>query len=333
MGGDHGPCVTVPAAVQALLHFPHLNIQLIGREQEIADQLRLIPKKQLMELLPRFKIIHTPEVINNHVQPSKALRNSANTSMRVALECVKSHRADACVSGGNTGALMALSKYLIKTFPGIERPALVSALPSQTGQRVWLLDLGANLSIDEKTLFQLAIMGAALAELHLTDKPRVALLNVGEEETKGREEIKLCAEQLKQVDFIQFKGFVEGNYILQDTTDVIVCDGFTGNVCLKTSEGIAQMILEQVSAQLSTSRIRRLLVKLLLPNMLTLFKKLNPDQYNGASLLGLQGIVIKSHGSADKIAMVNAIAEAIHEVEHQFPEKLSQRLVLLKEHQ
>ncbi|EDP57293.1 fatty acid/phospholipid synthesis protein [Vibrio sp. AND4] len=254
--------------------------------------------------------------------------------MRMAIDLVSDNEADACVSAGNTGALMALSRFVLKLLPGIERPALVSSLPTISGQRTWMLDLGANVSCDADSLFQFAVMGSALAEEHLGRPPRVALLNIGAEEIKGNDVVKCCAEMLSQTDTINFVGYIEGNQILHDAADVIVCDGFVGNVCLKASEGTAQLFIEKLKSSLMASTIKGWIARKLFSRLFNELKTLNPDQYNGASLLGLRGIVIKSHGSADVSAIVNALGEAVHEVKRQVPSRISDRLeaVLLERH-
>ncbi len=283
---------------------------------------------------PRLTIVHTEKVISNSEKPSLALRNSQNSSMRTAIDLVSEQKADACVSGGNTGALMALSRFVLKLLPGIDRPALVSALPTVSGEKTWMLDLGANVSCDADSLFQFAVMGSALAEQHLGRPSRVAILNIGAEEIKGNDLVKRCAEMLSQTDAINFVGYIEGNQILHDVADVIVCDGFVGNVCLKASEGTAQLFIEKIKASMMASTIKGWIVRKLFSRLFNELKTLNPDQYNGASLLGLRGIVIKSHGSADVSAVVNALGEAVHEVKRQVPSRISDRLeaVLLERH-
>ncbi len=330
MGGDFGPQVTVPAAVQALLHNPALKVILIGDHAEISSQLSLLNHASH----PRIQIVHSDHVIANDTQPAKALRRSMGSSMRVALELVAKGEADACVSAGNTGALVGLSRYLIKLLPGVDKPALVSMLPTRMGNKSWLLDLGANVACDADTLFQFAVMGTVLAEQHNVASPRVALLNIGEEDIKGNDLVKQCAEQLSQSPDVNYSGYIEGDQIYSAMADVIVCDGFVGNVCLKTSEGVARMFIESLRSAVGQNPIRRWFAKWLFADLITEFKQLNPDQYNGASLLGLRGIVVKSHGRADIAAFATAINEAVHEVKHQIPTKISDRLeaVLLERH-
>ncbi|QXO18219.1 MULTISPECIES: phosphate acyltransferase PlsX [Vibrio] len=330
MGGDFGPRVTVPAAVQALSHFPELKVTLIGDQTEIAQQLSLLG----YESDARLCILHSDRVISNSEKPSLALRHCQGSSMAMAIDQVAEGQAHACVSAGNTGALMALSRFRLKLLPGIDRPALVSALPTASGGKVWMLDLGANVSSDADSLFQFAVMGAALAEQHLSRIPRVAILNVGAEEIKGNDLVKRCSGMLQQTNAVNFIGYIEGNQLLTDAADVIVCDGFVGNICLKTCEGTAQLFIDKLKSKFLASSIKGWIARKLFSELFTELKTLNPDQYNGASLLGLRGIVIKSHGSADVSAVVNAISEAVHEVKRQVPSRISDRLeaVLLERH-
>ncbi|NIY82109.1 phosphate acyltransferase PlsX [Vibrio hepatarius] len=330
MGGDFGPRVTVPAAVQALSHFPELKVVLLGDQTAITTQLSILGYKPDA----RLSIDHCDRVISNSEKPSLALRNSNGTSMGSAIDAVAQGKADACVSGGNTGALMALSRFRLKLLPGIERPALISALPTISGNKTWMLDLGANVSSDADSLFQFAVMGSALAEQYLQRPPRVAILNIGAEEIKGNDLVKRCAEMLSSTQSVNFVGYIEGNQLLHDAADVVVCDGFVGNVCLKACEGTAQLFIDKLKSSMISSSIKGWIARKLFSGLFNELKTLNPDQYNGASLLGLRGIVIKSHGSADVEAVTNAIGEALHEVKRQVPSRISDRLeaVLLERH-
>lgn len=330
MGGDFGPRVTVPAAVQALSLFPELKVILVGDRESIAAQLP--PPGELDGA--RLRILHSDQVVSNSEKPSLALRHRLGSSMGLAIDCVAKGDAQACISGGNTGALMALSRFRLKVLPGIDRPALVSALPTLSGGTTWMLDLGANVSGDADSLFQFAVMGSALAEQHLNRPAKVALLNIGEEEIKGNDLVKQCAEMLKATNAVDFIGNIEGNQLLNGIADVIVCDGFVGNVCLKTCEGTAHLFIDKLKTQMFDSSIKGWIAKKLFAGLFSELKTLNPDQYNGASLLGLRGIVIKSHGHADVSAVVNAISEAAHEVKKQVPNRISDRLeaVLLERH-
>lgn len=330
MGGDFGPQVTVPASVQALSYYPSLKLILVGDQSQITENLLALK----FESDPRISIIHTTTVISNDMRPSHALRFNSDSSMRLALDLVAKGEANACISAGNTGALMALSRMMLKLLPGIDRPALVTALPSVSEKPAWLLDLGANVSVDADTLFQFAVMGSVLAEARLGRKPRVALLNIGEEEIKGNDLVKRCAEMLKQTTEIDYIGYIEGDQLYNDKTDVIVCDGFVGNVCLKTSEGVARLVLNKMKFNVSNNKFKQILIKWLLGDLFNSLNTLNPDHYNGASLLGLRGIVVKSHGNADISAFQCAIKEAVYEVERQLPQKICDRLeaVLVERH-
>jgi glycerol-3-phosphate acyltransferase PlsX len=330
MGGDFGPRVTVPAAVQALSRFPALKVILVGDRNAITFQLSQLGYSDNS----RLSIVHSDQVISNSEKPSLALRRFMHSSMGMAIDLVADGVADACVSSGNTGALMALSRFRLKLLPGIDRPALVSALPTASGKRIWILDLGANVSCDADSLFQFAVMGSALAEEHLGHQARVAVLNVGEEEIKGNDFVRRCADMLKQTQSIHFVGNVEGNQLFNDIADVVVCDGFVGNVCLKSCEGTAQLFIDKLKTRMFGSSIRGWIARKLFSDLFIELKTLNPDHYNGASLLGLRGIVVKSHGSADISAFVNAIGEAVHEIKKQVPSRISDRLeaVLLERH-
>ena len=330
MGGDFGPRVTVPAAVQALSHFPELKVILTGDQTTITALLSSLGYQPNSRLVVK----HSDRVISNSEKPSLALRHSDGTSMSLAIDAVAKGEADACVSGGNTGALMALSRFKLKLLPGIERPALISALPTVSGSQTWMLDLGANVSSDADSLFQFAVMGSALAEQYLQCPPRVAILNIGAEEIKGNDLVKRCAEMLSQTNSVNFVGYIEGNQLLTDVADVVVCDGFVGNICLKACEGTAQIFIDKLRSSMIAMSIKGWIARKLFSGLFNDLKTLNPDQYNGASLLGLRGIVIKSHGSADVDALVNAIGEALHEVKRQVPSRISDRLeaVLLERH-
>jgi glycerol-3-phosphate acyltransferase PlsX len=231
------------------------------------------------------------------------------------------------VSAGNTGALLAMARYVLKTLPGVKRPALISSLPTYDNKKVFLLDLGANIHQCPDTLFQFAVMGSVMAkEVVCIDSPRVALLNVGEEEIKGTDHLKKTAEKLSQCDSINYVGFAEGNDIFSGKADVIVCDGFVGNVALKTIEGVAKLIISKLRALSEKSFFSKMLIGLLMPGIRKLFSKMNPDHYNGASLVGLRGIVVKSHGNASERAFYSAIKEAVKESQRQVPHKIKDKV-------
>jgi phosphate acyltransferase len=323
MGGDHGPHVTVPAALQALKSHSQLNIILVGDKTEIERHLQ----HSAGIFLSRIQIIHTTEVVTMCDRPVFALRAKKNSSMRLALELVRDGKAQACVSAGNTGALMAMAKVLLKTLPGVDRPALVSSLPSMTGKPVYLLDLGANVSCDSETLFQFAVMGSVLFEaVHKTARPKVALLNVGVEEVKGNDQVQQAAQLLHHTEQVNYRGFVEGDEIYTGNVDVIVCDGFVGNITLKTSEGIAKLLVSELKRGLKQGLFVRFLSKLIAPRIQAVLSKMNPDHYNGASLIGLRGIVVKSHGNADEAAYLQAVNLAVTEAKRRLPEMIKDRL-------
>jgi glycerol-3-phosphate acyltransferase PlsX len=323
MGGDHGPHVTVPAAVQALKSHISLKMIFVGDKTEIQQHLQDLSKS----VLSRIQIIHTTEVVAMCDRPVFALRSRKNSSMRLALELVRDGKAQACVSAGNTGALMAMAKVLLKTLPGVDRPALVSCLPSMTGKPVYLLDLGANVSCDSETLFQFAVMGSVLFEaVHKKSRPKLALLNVGVEEVKGNDQVQQAAQLLRHTDQVNYTGFIEGDEIYTGNVDVIVCDGFVGNITLKTSEGIAKLLVTELKRGLNQGLFVRFLSKLIAPRIQTVLSKMNPDHYNGASLIGLRGIVVKSHGNADEVAYLQAINLAVTEAKRRLPEMIKDRL-------
>ena len=326
MGGDFGPCVTVPAALQALASHSHLSLLLVG----IPDNITPLLAKADSSLLGRLQVIPAESVIASDARPSQAIRGSRGSSMRIALELVKEGRAQACISAGNTGALMGLAKLLLKPLDGIERPALMTVLPHQQRGKTVVLDLGANVDSDSEMLVQFAIMGAVMAEEVLDiANPRVALLNIGQEETKGLESIRSAASTLKASDSINYIGYVEGNDLLTGKTDVLVCDGFVGNVTLKTMEGVVRMFLSLLKSSgegKKRSWWLKLLGRWIQKRLAQRFGHLNPDQYNGACLLGLRGTVIKSHGAANQRAFAVAIEQAEQAVRKQVPERIAARL-------
>ncbi|WP_025820653.1 phosphate acyltransferase PlsX [Shewanella marina] len=323
MGGDYGTHVTVPASLQALGLYPHLNITLVGDQVSIESHLR----NASSSIRSRIKIIHTTETVSMAERPIHALRNRKKSSMRLALQQVRDGEAQACLSAGNTGALMAMAKVLLRTLPGIDRPALVSCLPTINHRPVYLLDLGANVSCDSETLFQFAVMGSVLCEVvGKVNSPEVALLNVGTEEIKGNDLVQQTGQLLQMTPQINYKGFIEGDEIYNGKVDVIVCDGFVGNITLKTSEGIARLLVHQLKKGLNQGFFVRLLSKLIGPSIQTVLSQMNPDHYNGASLIGLRGVVVKSHGNADESAYLQAISLAVTEAQRRLPEMIKDRL-------
>ncbi|MCY2438811.1 phosphate acyltransferase PlsX [Klebsiella pneumoniae] len=326
MGGDFGPSVTVPAALQALNSNSQLTLLLVGDPDAITPLLA----KADFEQRSRLQIIPAQSVIASDARPAQAIRSSRGSSMRVALELVKEGRAQACVSAGNTGALMGLAKLLLKPIEGIERPALVTVLPHQQKGKTVVLDLGANVDCDSTMLVQFAVMGAVLAEEVVgIANPCVALLNIGEEEMKGLGSIRDAAAVLKTLPSLNYIGYLEANELLTGKTDVLVCDGFTGNVTLKTMEGVVRMFLSLLKSQgegKKRSWWLLLLKRWLQKSLARRFSHLNPDQYNGACLLGLRGSVIKSHGAANQRAFSVAIEQAVQAVQRQIPQRIAARL-------
>ncbi len=326
MGGDFGPCVTVPAALQALASHSQLQLLLIGDPAAITPLLA----KADSAVKGRLQVIPAESVIASDAKPSQAIRQSRGSSMRIALEMVKEGKAQACVSAGNTGALMGLAKLLLKPLDGIERPALMTVLPHQQHGNTVVLDLGANVESDSAMLVQFAIMGAVMAEEVLAiERPRVALLNIGQEETKGLSSIREAAEQLRTAPQINYIGYLEGNDLLTGKTDVLVCDGFVGNVTLKTLEGVVRMFLSLLKSSGEGKKgawWMKLLGRWIKKRLAKRFGHLNPDQYNGACLLGLRGTVIKSHGAANQRAFAAAIEQAEQAVRRQVPERIAARL-------
>ena len=309
MGGDHGPHVTVKAALDFLRQNPDINIVLVGLEDAINAELKV----NKSAAGTRLRVHHASEVVKMDDSLPVALRTKKDSSMRVTADLVKRGEADAGVSAGNTGALMAVSRFVLKTLPGIDRPAIASTLPSRTG-RTYMLDLGANVDCTAEHLRQFAIMGSALvAAIEHKDSPSIGLLNIGEEEIKGNDVVKQAGELLKSSG-LNFFGKIEGDDIYKGTVDVVVCDGFVGNVALKTSEGLAKLIGDQLRSEFKKSLFTRLAGLMSLPVLRSFKRTLDPRRYNGASLLGLNGVIIKSHGSADVFSFEQAIHKAAEEV-------------------
>ena len=321
MGGDHGPCVIIPAALEVLTESPSLRLVLVGDEEAI----RLEWNKYTSTDNPRISIRHTEEQVAMDESPSQALRNKKDSSMRVAIDLLKTGESAACVSAGNTGALMATARFVLKTLPGVDRPAIISALPSSQGY-THVLDLGATVETTSEQLFQFAVMGSVLANaVDSLVHPRVGLLNVGEEQIKGNERVKE-AGRLLSASGLNYIGFVEGNDIYSGIADVIVCDGFVGNVALKSSEGAAQMIAGFIKEAFTENRLTKIAGVLARPVLRAVGNRIDPRMYNGATFIGLRGIVIKSHGKADRLSFANAIRQAIKEIENDVPNRISHQL-------
>ena len=308
MGGDHGPHVTIPAALLALASDAELSIILVGLSADIESELKV----QKAKTGPRLRIHHASELVGMDESPQGALKNKKDSSMRVAINLVKTGVANACISAGNTGALMATARFVLKTLPGIDRPAIAGIFPSRKG-KTYILDLGANADCTAEQLLQFAVMGSMLVScVEHKENPSVGLLNIGSEEIKGNEVVKRTGELLR-ASHLNFYGNVEGNDIFKGTTDVVVCDGFVGNIALKASEGLAQMMGRFLAEEFKRNWLTKLMALISMPVLKAFKKRLDPRRYNGASFLGLRGIVVKSHGGADSFSFLQAIHTAIEE--------------------
>ena len=308
MGGDHGPSVVVPAAFRFLGERDDLRLILVGREEAIR---RYLPQQAADD--ERVQIRHTSQEVGMDEPPSKALRGKKDSSMRVAIDLVKQGEADACVSAGNTGALMATARFVLKTLPHIDRPAIITAIPALDGQ-THMLDLGANVDCAAEHLFQFAVMGSELVRaVEGIEAPRVGLLNIGEEEIKGNDQVR-AAHELLAASSLNYIGYVEGDDIYIGDVDVIVSDGFVGNVALKASEGVAKLIAQMLKRRFGRNLLTRLSGLIALPVLRGFRDDVDPRRYNGASLVGLRGIVIKSHGGADALAFEHALRIADWEI-------------------
>ncbi len=310
MGGDHGPVVTVPAALAFLSKEPKAELILVGQEEAIRVELR----KFNQDANPRISLRHAKEVVTMSDPLEVALRRKKNSSMRVAINLVKDGEAQACVSAGNTGALMAVSRYVLKTIPGVDRPAICTLIPNQKNTATYMLDLGANVDCEPEHLQQFALMGSALVSaLENKPKPTVGLLNIGAEDIKGNDVVKRTAVLLRNDHargVLNFYGNVEGNDIFEGTTDLVVCDGFVGNVTLKSSEGLGRLVKSVLTSEFKNGFFNMLGAFIAQRAFRSISERLNPSRYNGASLLGLRGVVFKSHGGADVYGYECAIQRA-----------------------
>ncbi len=319
MSGDRGPSICVPATLAAAKENGDIRLTLVGRKADL--------ERELGQSVPaNIRCLHAADVVGMSDRPKDALRRKKDSSMRRALDLVKTLDADACVSAGNTGALMATAHFVLKMLPGVERPAIVSTIPSRGGH-TYMLDLGANATCTPAQLHQFAVMGAVLASdlegAHA--RPRIGLLNIGEEDIKG-DEVVQAAHNLLLASDLNYVGFVEGHDIFSDTVDVVVTDGFTGNVALKTMEGVARLISDAMREEFTRSAGRKLGALIAGPALKALRSRLDPRQYNGASMVGLNGVVIKSHGGADVFAFQRAIEVAILEARNGVPARIAERL-------
>jgi len=318
MGGDHGPEVVVGAARRFLSWNEDVDLILVGDQGLILSHLGgTVP--------PRVRIRHTTETVAMDESPSKALRGKKDSSMRVAIDLVKSGEAGACVSAGNTGALMATARFVLKTLPNVDRPAIITAVPSVHGD-THMLDLGANVDCTAEHLFQFAVMGSELVKaVDGVARPKVALLNIGQEEIKGNEQVKK-AHELLAASGLNYVGYVEGDDIYLGDVDLVVSDGFVGNVALKSSEGVAKFVRHTLSAQFKRNIWTWLAGLAAMPILNAFRRTMDPRRYNGASLLGLRGIVIKSHGGADEVAFENAIRIAEKEIHCDIPRRIAEQV-------
>ncbi|MGA0449202.1 MAG: phosphate acyltransferase PlsX [Betaproteobacteria bacterium] len=320
MGGDFGPKITVPASLKFLKSHPDAHITLVGNELIIKNFL-----KKPIESFERLSIVHTTQFVTMDESPQSALKNKKNSSMRLAINLVKEGSADAIVSAGNTGALMATGRFVLRMLPGIDRPAIASFLPNQKGTSC-MLDLGANADCTSHHLTQFAIMGSILSSVISKKKrPSIGLLNIGSESLKGNEVTKETYELLKK-SHLNFYGNVEGNDIFKGTTDVVVCDGFVGNISLKTTEGLAKMFADFLGQEFKKNIGTKFLALFALPVLKAFKRRLDPRRYNGAAFLGINGIVVKSHGSADAFSFEHALMTAYEEANSKMIAKISKQL-------
>ena len=321
MGGDFGPDVTVLAAQKALKTFKDIELVLVGQQDILQTQLKNLG----LQNEPRLAIHHASEIVGMDESPALALKKKKDSSMRVAINLVKEGVVGACVSAGNTGALMATGKYVLKTIPGISRPAICTSLPTMKGH-THMLDLGANIDCTAEHLLQFAVMGSVLAQsVDENPRPRVGLLNIGSEAIKGNDIVKKANQLIAETD-LNYAGFIEGDDIYTGTVDVVVADGFTGNISLKTAEGLAHMVNSVLKAAFKKNLLTKLAALVALPVLNSVRKTLDPKQYNGASFLGLNGIVIKSHGRADIDSFFNAIKIAVIEIDKSVPERINKEI-------
>ena len=321
MGGDHGPDVIIPAAVSALKRHPNVKLILVGDEKELKAKLQT----HQLENETRIEVHHASQQVAMDESPALALRGKKDSSMRVAINLVKEGAAAACVSAGNTGALMATAKFVLNTLRGIDRPAIISALPTTKGH-TYMLDLGGNVDSSAEQLVQFAIMGSVLAEsIEGRKNPSIGLLNIGSEDIKGNEQVKKAANLLNETD-LNYAGFVEGDGLYRGEVDVVVCDGFVGNIALKSSEGVVHMMKHYLRESFTRNIFTKLIGLIASPVLKHFSNQLDPRAYNGANFIGLNGIVIKSHGGADEVGFANAIHIAILEAELDVPKNISQHL-------
>ncbi len=321
MSGDLGPRFIVPACLAALRRNPSLEIILVGAPESLAALLGNVPDP----LAGRLRIHPATEIVLMNDPPAQMLRGKTDSSMRIALQLVRDRQADACVSAGNTGALMALARHILKVIPGIDRPAIMTSLPGRDGP-VHLLDLGANVDTTARQLVQFALMGSLALRLAGQEQPRIALLNVGIESIKGSQQVRQAAVCLEQLEGIRYVGYIEADAVFTNGADVVVCDGFVGNVLLKSTEGVARLMAGQLREEVGRGLWRRLLAALNAGMWQELARRWSPDRYNGAVLLGVSGLVVKSHGGAGERAFLAALELAVRVAGEDLPARLAEQL-------
>lgn len=325
MGGDHGPAVTIPAAESFLRHHLNASVILVGRPDALEPGAATLSS----QFAGRVEVQPAVEVVAMDEAPASAMRTKKNSSMRVAIDLIKEGRAHAAVSAGNTGALMAISRFVLKTLPGIDRPAIASVLPSIKG-KTYVLDLGANVDCTPEHLLQFGVMGAMLvAAVEHSERPSVGLLNIGEEAIKGNDVVKQAGLLLRDSG-LNFYGNVEGDDIFRGTTDVVVCDGFVGNVLLKTSEGLAQMLARFLREEFGRNPLSKLMALVALPVLNRFKHRVDHRRYNGAALVGLRGVVVKSHGSADVFGFEQAIYRAAEAAANNLVDRIADRMASMQ---
>lgn len=324
MGGDRGLDLTIPACLQALQYNTDLYLLLVGDENRMQPLLHGVP----VDLQERYSVVHTEESITDDDKPGNVLRSGRQSSMFKAAEIVKQEGAAAMVSAGNTGALLMVGRHLLKTLPGIQKPAMVATLPGATRQ-TYLLDVGANPECDSQQLFEFAVMGAVLAESLLGEEVTVGLLNIGSEQFKGTHEVQQAARLMASCPELNYEGFIEANDLFAGAADVVVCDGFVGNVTIKSSAGVANVVSQLIDNQLQESLFTRLSGYSSTSMLSRLSSQINPQRFNGASLIGLQGSVIKSHGNATSEGFFYAIQQAIREIENSVPQLIADKVAAI----
>lgn len=324
MGGDFGPSVAIPAALKSLYLHPELSLVAVGDEAEIEQHLRGLPQ----DIRQRLEVFHTLIRMENSSKPETVLRKFKDSSMYLAVNMVKDGSVHACVSAGNTGALLLTGRHLLKTIPGITKPAIIASIPAPiSGRRCYILDVGANINTNAEQLLEFAVMGSVLASsLNGIESPRIGLLNIGSEEHKGTEQIRLAARLLENTTALNYIGFVEGNEIFNGRVDVVVCDGFAGNITIKTSAGVVKVMEDLLKERTAKNWLTQLAALFAMPLLSPLKAQIDPARFNGASLLGLQGIIVKSHGNAQTEGFFHAIEQAVREVTDNVPELISSRM-------